>query len=578
MRAKEIKTIQMVLRKSGFADVLMVNGKIINVFTNKIEEGKVVAIKGRHIFYVGEKNTELVGKDTFVFDAEGAYLVPGFIDAHTHLDSMIPYNEFVPYALKGGTTTVVTECAMVANACGYKGVLSFINATKDFPLKALFLAPPLVPPIKKFETAHPFSFSDFKKLLKRPDFVGIGEAYWNEALRNYDNYFKKVELAKLLKKSVEGHAAGAKAMNLFAYFNCGITSCHESISVKEALEKLSQGVYVMIRDGFIRSDMDELYKIKDYNIDIRRLILVSDVFNASMLLNGYLNLIVAKAERLGFNVIDAIKMVTINPADYFGLHDRGAIASGRLADINVVDKLEDMNIKTVFVDGKMVVDKGKYLPEMKEANYKASENLTLPKVKEEDLYFPSTRGRKVRVMEIFSPTIMKETVYPLKSYEGKIGADIEKDIIPVFLLDRRKGVKDMGRGFIKGTGIKNGAVATTLIWDTCNVLGIGTKEKDVAEAINRLVEIGGGWVVYKDGEIIFEYPMPVFGLIPLMSMENIAKMEGELEIALKKIGCSIKRAFLNLQTIAFTGLPFLRLTNKGLVDIKKMKKVALFLT
>lgn len=576
MKAKEISSIQNVFKGKETADLVILNGKILNVFTNNIEDNNTVAIKGRIIFYVGKEKGEFIGNNTQIIDAKGAYLVPGFIDTHTHLDSMIPYNEFVPYALKGGVTTVITECAMVANACGLKGVLSFINSTKGYPLKTLFLAPPLVPPLKKFETANPFSFSDFKKLLLRTDFVGIGEAYWNEAVLNEGNYFKKVELATALRKTVEGHAAGAKDNKLFSYLNCGITSCHESINIPEALEKLRQGVYVMIREGFIRRELDELYKLKDYDVDKRRIILVSDVFNAEMLTSGYLNLVVKRAVGFGFDVIDAIKMVTINPADYLGLTDRGAIAIGRIADINIIENLEKMAIKDVIADGKLVVKDGKYLfRNNNKSDGEIKNSLSLKKVKKEELYICAKGNKNVRVMEVLSPTIMKEGIYKLNAIDGRLRANLDEDIIPVYILDRRKGTKSMGAGFIKGTGIKQGALATTLIWDTCNVLAIGVDEEDIAMAINSLIDIGGGFIVVNKGKVIFEFPMPVYGLIPLLSVPKIAKKERELASILFKYGCKMERPFLNIQTIAFTGLPFLRLTNRGLVNIKEMKKVPL---
>jgi len=575
MKLNEMFAIQKVLKGNDFADIIIRNGKMINVFTNEIEEGKIVAIKGRMIFYVGRDLPEIVGENTSVIDAKGGYVAPGFIDTHTHLDSMIPFNEFVPYAMQGGVTTVVTECAMVANACGIKGVLSFVNSTKGYPLKTFFLAPPLVPPIKRFETAHPFSFEEFKKLLNRHDFVGIGEAYWNEAIRNEGGYFRKVVLAKMAKKSVEGHAAGAKAKNLTAYLNCGITSCHESITVEEALEKLRQGVYVMIREGFIRRELDELYKLKDCGIDMRRLILVSDVFSAPMLLEGYMNLVVKRAVSFGFNIVDAVKMVTINPADYFGFSDRGAVAIGRIADINIFD--DSLNIKTVIADGKLVVKNGRYLLPIKKLDAGSVKNsLTLKKVQKEELFVKADADKNVIVMEIFSPTIMKQGIGYLKAENGKLLPNLEEDIIPVFLLDRRSGTKSMGTGFIKGTGINNGSIATSLVWDTSNILALGSDEGDIAMAVNRLIDIGGGMVVVKSNKLIFEFPMPIYGLIPLLNMKEIAKKETELEKALSLIGCKMQRPFLNLQTIAFTGLPFLRLTNKGVVDIKRMKKVSLF--
>lgn len=577
MKPKQISAVQRIFKGLDYADTVIKNGKIINVFTNEIELDKVVAIKNGTIFYVGEYKTDFVGPSTDIIDADNLFLAPGFIDAHTHLDSMIPYPEFVEYALKGGTTCVVTECAMVANALGVKGVKDFVNSTKEAPLKTLFLAPPLVPPVKRYEISHPFSFKDFETLLKRKDFVGIGEAYWNEAIRNEGGYFKKVELANIYKKSIEGHAAGAKGKNLFAYLNCGITSCHESITIDEAIEKLRQGIFVMIREGYIRSEMQELSKLKNFTGSKERIILVSDVFNAAMLMEGYLNVVVRKAITFGFNPVDAIKMVTINPATYFGFNHLGAISIGRSADILFLSDLKDVKITKVMIDGSIVVEKGNYLlPKQNNSEKKPKNSLSLRKIKEADILIKSNKSRRVRVMEIFSPTIMKESFAIIKPENSVMMPDLSRDIIPVFLIDRRTGVKNMGKGFIKGIGMKRGAVATTLIWDTCNILALGTSYADIVFATNRLIELGGGWVVAKNSKIIFEFPMPLYGLISTMTIPQIAKKESQLENALRKLGSKMERPYLNLQTIAFTGLPFLRLTNRGLLDMKTMRKVALF--
>lgn len=577
MQSKQISAVQRIFKGLDFADTVIKNGKIINVFTNEIELNKVVAIKNGIIFYVGEYNSDFVGPSTDIIDAEQHFLSPGFIDAHTHLDSMIPYFEFVEYALKGGATCVVTECAMVANALGLKGVKAFVDSTKRSLLKTFFLAPPLVPPVKRYEISHPFSFKDFENLLKRSDFVGIGEAYWNEAIRNEGGYFKKVELATIYKKSVEGHAAGAKGKNLFAYLNCGITSCHESITIDEAVEKLRQGVFVMIREGYIRSEMQELSKLKNFTGSKERIILVSDVFNAAMLMEGYLDVVVRKAIRFGFSPFDAIKMVTINPATYFGFRHLGAISIGKCADILFLSDLKDVKIAKVMVDGRLVVEKGVYLlPKQMQTEDKPKNSLSLKKIKETDIIIKSNKSRRVRVMEIFSPTIMKESFAIIKSENSVMMPDLSRDIIPVFLIDRRTGVKNMGKGFIKGAGLKKGAVATTLIWDTCNILTLGTNYSDIVVATNRLVELGGGWVVAENGKVIFEFPMPLYGLIPTMTIPQIAKKESQLEDALRNLGSTMKRPYLNLQTIAFTGLPFLRLTNRGLLDMKTMRKVSLF--
>ena len=208
-----------------------------------------------------------------------------------------------------------------------KELLSYVDSTKGYPLKCYFVAPPLTPPFPKMEGARGITFKEFSTLLKRDDFLGVGEAYWTRVVEGDDRILKQAELAMSLRKGIDGHAAGAKGKNLLQYVLTGITSCHESIQMDEVVEKLRFGLYVQIREGFVRQELPELHKIKDLAVDKRRVMLVSDFFDAVMLLNeGYMDSIARKAIGYGFPPIEAIKMVTINPADYLGLRHLGAIA------------------------------------------------------------------------------------------------------------------------------------------------------------------------------------------------------------------------------------------------------------
>ena len=338
-----LKRLLDVAQGSAPADVVIRNGKLVNVFTDNIEENTAILIKDGRIVSMEEDNGKASFAGATEIDAEGAYLCPGFIDAHTHLDSMFPYHEFVPFSLRGGTTTIITECAMAAGACGMKGVESFVESTKGYPLRCYFVAPPMTPPFPKMERAASFTLKEFSTLLKREDFLGIGEAYWTRMVEGDDRVLKQAALAQSLGKCLDGHSSGARGKRLIEYALTGITSCHESVSMEEALEKLRLGMYVMIREGFVRKELPELSKLKDAKVDKRRIMMVSDVFDAPMLWEeGYLDSIVKKAIEYGFSPMDAIKMVTINPADYHHLRYLGAIAPLRFADILFLRNLEDV--------------------------------------------------------------------------------------------------------------------------------------------------------------------------------------------------------------------------------------------
>ncbi len=575
-----LKRLLDVAQGSAPADVVIRNGKLVNVFTDNIEENTAILIKDGRIVSMEEDSGKASFAGATEIDAEGAYLCPGFIDAHTHLDSMFPYHEFVPFSLRGGTTTIITECAMAAGACGMKGVESFVESTKGYPLRCYFVAPPMTPPFPKMERATPFTLREFSTLLKREDFLGIGEAYWTRMVEGDDRVLKQAALAQSLGKCLDGHSSGARGKRLIEYALTGITSCHESVSMEEALEKLRLGMYVMIREGFVRKELTELSKLKDAKVDKRRIMMVSDVFDAPMLWEeGYLDSIVKKAIEYGFSPMDAIKMVTINPADYHHLRYLGAIAPLRFADILFLRNLEDFTIEKVMVNGEIVVAGREFVKDIKPFVYpdEMTRTITVNKLEENDFRIKARPGaNRIRVLHVANPTITRELVMEARVKDGYVEKDLENDVIPIAVVNRRRG-KGMGRGFIKGTGIKDGALATTLIWDTCNILTIGSSEKDMRDAVNRLIDIQGGTVITKNGQIIYEFPMPVYGLIPLMTMRQSMDKTRELDEKMRSIGAYLEKPFLTIQTIPFTGLPFLRITDKGLADIKNKRLVSLFL-
>ncbi len=437
----------------------------------------------------------------------------------------------------------------------------------------------MTPPFPKMESAAPFSLNEFSKLLKREDFLGIGEAYWTRAVEGDNRILAQAALAQSLNKCLDGHSSGARGKRLAEYALTGITSCHESVSLDEAMEKLRLGMYVMIREGFVRKELPELSRLKDMKVDRRRIMMVSDVFDAPMLWNeGYMDSLVKKAIGYGFSPMEAIKMVTINPADYHHLRYLGAIAPLRFADILFLRNLEDFMIEKVMFNGEIVVEGKVFLKDIKPFAFpeEMTHTITVNKLEENDFRIKGQPGtNRIRVLHVANPTITRELVMEAKIMNGYVEKDLENDVVPIAVINRRQG-KGMGKGFIKGTGIKEGAVATTLIWDTCNILTIGSSEKEMMEAVNKLVDMQGGTVITKNGQVIYEFPMPVYGLIPLMTMkESMDKTQG-LDEQMRAIGTTLEKPFLTIQTIPFTGLPFLRITDKGLADIKNKRLVSLF--
>jgi adenine deaminase len=578
MNAKILRRLVDVAKGAVPPDVIIQNGRLLNVFTNRIEEGLDIVIKDGWIVSVEAEGRSAHGSAQ-VIDAERCYLCPGFIDAHTHMDSIIPFYEFAPYALRGGTTTIVTECSTAACSCGIDGVKALVESTKNYPVRCYFLAPPLTPPFPTMESSSGLTLKQFGSLLRRDDFVGVGEAYWTRIVDGEDRLLKQAALALALRKRLDGHAAGARGKRLGEYALTGITSCHESTSVEEAIEKLRLGMYVMIREGWVRKELPVLSRLKDLDVDKRRLLLVSDMFDAVMLYEeGYLDTIVRKAIALGFPPLDALKMVTINPADYCGLRHLGAIAPLRRADILFLQDLEKVSVEKVMTNGTIAISHGEATVDLEPHKYPESilHTVTAEKIETADLKTRARPGENlIRVIEVANQTITKEIEHKASVKEGFLEKDLGLDIIPIAVINRRKR-KRMGKGFVKGTGIKDGALATTLTWDSTNILTIGSNEEAMALAANRLIDIDGGTVITRGGRVIYEFSMPAFGLIPIAPMKEIRDKTIELEEKMKEIGSSLERPSLTIQTIPFTGLPFLRISDKGLADIKNKKLVPLF--
>ena len=566
----------------GKADLMVLNGYLLNVYTGEIQNNYSVGTKGHKIVYVGEDPGYLIGDMTHVIDASGMYIAPGFIDPHTHLDSIFQCGEYARYAVPHGNTTAISEVSMVANAAGREGVNWFISSSRDLPLRIFILAPPMVPPFPEFETSFGFSFDDFKALITKEFVVGVGETYWPRIIDLDERAIERYELAQKMGKTREGHAAGARGKKLMAYCASGTSSCHESVTVQEALEKLRLGMGVMIREGYIRRELEAIAPIKDLDLDMRKVMLCTDLADPHMLIHqGCMDELVRRAISCGFDPITAIQMVTINPADYFCLRELGGIAPGKVADLLLLSDLHEVIVKKVIKDGEVVAEEGALIEDLPPYDFPVpvSHTFALDNVREDDFLIASLRDRtKVRVLDIVNETITEEIQVELQSQLRNLPAYPEKDILKMAHIYKNSHNIQRALGFVHGLGIRRGAVATSLIWDTNNILVVGATEKEMAFAVNRLLEHQGGFIVVKDERIVAEFPMPICGIISPMRLEEIAQRMTDVEEGCRILGCTISRPFLTLQTLVFTGLPYLRLTDKGLVDIRKREFVDLIIS
>lgn len=563
------------------ADLVILNGALVNVYTGEIQENYSVGVKGAKIVSVGDDLRRLIGDGTHVINAQGMYITPGFIDPHTHLDSIVQCAEYARYAVPHGNTTAVSESAMLANAAGRDGVNWFIEDSRDLPLRIFILTPSMVPPFPAFETSMGFSLEDFQELIERDFVLGIGETYWPLVVDRDERAMARYAVAQELGKTREGHAAGARGEKLIAYSAAGTSSCHESTTAEEALERLRLGMRVMIREGSVRRELGAISAIKDMGVDLRGMMLCTDWADPQMLIReGCMDELVRRAIASGFDPVVAIQMVTINPADYFGLRELGGIAPGKIADLVLLSDLRGVAVATVIKDGKIVAEEGRLVTDLPRYRYPkpAYHTFALEGVQEEDFRIPYSQDRAfVRVIDIVNETITQEMQVALGVRQGNIIADPGKGILKMAHISKRDRRPQHAMGFVHGLGMTKGAVAISLIWDTSNILVIGATDQEMAFAVNRLLEHQGGVVVVMGEDVMAELPMPICGVVSDMPLEGVAQRVTEVEEACRALGF-VPRPFLTLQTLPFTGLPYVRLTDQGLVDVRKREFVDLIIS
>jgi adenine deaminase len=563
------------------SDMVITGGRILNVFTGELLDGFSVSIKQNHIAYVGQDPGNGIGESTIVVEADGRTLIPGFIDGHTHIAWMFTPQEFLKHAILSGTTTIITEIFEPYPVAGNAGVLELLDSLKNQPVKIFATAPAMVSISDRTKGIHP---DDLKILMERDDIIGLGESYWQGVLQDPDKYLPAYQRTLKLHKTLEGHSAGASEKKLNAYTAAGISSCHEPIMASEVLDRIRLGIYVMVREGSVRRELSEISKIKDMNIDLRRLILVSDGIAPSALLeNGYMEFIVQKAIDSGFKPEDAIRMATINVAEHFRLDNQiGAIAPGRFADILILPDINRIVPETVISNGKIISKNSERTVDPRPHQFSKNSKNTVKFVslkKADDFIIRSETKkvtRAVRVMDLVTDLVTREAVIEMTVSEGVIKADIQNDLLKIAAVDRSVKPGEMFTGFIKGFGLQSGAIAFSATWDSADIIVIGTNDEDMAEAVNSIYKFQGGAFVIESGKAIAELPLPVFGVISELPVEKIAEFTDRINNKLKLMGVPHPDPLLTIATMTTAAIPFFRICEEGYVRLKNGQTVGLF--
>jgi len=566
----------------GEAEMVLVNATLLNVYTGEWLRDQSVLVKGEWIAHVGPLLQDAVGPGTTVLDARDRVVIPGFMDGHAHLaDALYSPAEFLRCAMAGGTTTIVTETIEPFPIRGGEGVEDFLNAFEDQPVKVFGTVPPMA---STSHLCHGTPRETLARLLSRDDVVGLGESYWQAVLQDPETFLPHFEESHLSGRKVEGHSAGAKGRNLSAYVASGVSSCHEPITAEEALERLRLGLHVMVREGSIRSDLDVVATLMDIGIDHRRLILVTDGMRpVDLLEKGYMDHVVQGAIDRGIDPVKAFQMATLHPAEYFGLDGiTGGIAPGRQADLLILPDTKTIKPEVVISKGKVIARKGRLLvpPRIHAFMPKSLQSVHLPRAMTPgDFSIPVGVGRSqvsVRVIDQITDLVTRELILSVPVTDGEILSDPSQDLLKVAAVERHFAPGKTFVGLVRGFGLKNGAMACSSAWDTADIVVVGENEADMAAAVNRVHALQGGIVLCAGGAVLAEIPLPIFGLMSDLPVPEIARRLREMTAQARALGFPFADPHKTLSPLTGAAIPFLRLCEQGLVDIKQGRVVPLF--
>jgi adenine deaminase len=558
------------------ADVILSNASIVNVFTGKIEEGNIALFRKR-IAGIGDYHE---GKK--VIDLKGRTILPGFIDAHLHIESsMVSPREFARAVLSKGTTTVIADPHEITNVLGIEGLEYMIHSTEGIPLNVYIALPSAVPATSLETSGARLGPEDMVSLVdKYPQrIIALGEVMNFPGVLHTDReLIAKIEILRHEYKKIDGHAPGLSGKDLNAYIDAFIRSDHESTTAKEALEKVSRGMQVLIREGTAAKNMEALLRAVDVNNHVFFSFCTDDRDPLDIIREGHINYLIKKAIRLGLDPIIAVRMATINTALHYNLRSMGAIAPGYKADLVVVDNMEDLNIEMVIKDSRIVAENENIVAPL-EGVYqnlpKSSVRMTLPEYNVETFRIPA-RSRRIRVIGVKKDDLYTDPlIMDAKIVNGQAVADPDRDISKVGVLDRYKG-EHIARAFARGFGIRHGAIATTIGHDAHNLCVVGVSDEDMYRAVKRIEELEGGIVVVIDKKVRAEIALPIAGL---MSNKDLNEVVGELEEIKNAVAVmgSDKDILMVLHFIQLAVIPEIRVTDRGLVNVLEQRLIDLFL-
>jgi len=571
------------------ADLVVRGGNLVNVNSGELLENVDVAVKKDRIALIGRAD-HTIGNKTTVIDATDKYLTPGFLDGHVHIESsMVTATQFAKAVLPHGTTGVFIDPHEIANVFGLKGVKLMLDEARNLPLKVFVCVPSCVPAAPNFEASgSEINPADVGEAIKWEEVVGLGEVMnYPGVLHCDEKMHEEIRITLRANKVVEGHSDGLLDTELAAYAAAGITSCHESTRKIDGVQRLRLGLYTMMREGSAWRDVAEVIKcVTEQRLDTRHAILVTDDRHPETLTTqGHVDDVVRRAIEEGVDPITAVQMATLNTAEHFKVsRDIGSVAPSKCADILILDSLSKVSVDTVIADGVVVAKQGRMLVDLAPPKYpdfvKRSIHLKRQLTAEDFVVkAPIEEGKvKVHVIGVVEAKVFtKHLQEELPVEKGKVQLSVGKDIAKVAVVERHKLTGNIGLGFVSGFGFKEGAVASSVAHDSHNLLVLGMNDHDMAVAVNKLAEVGGGMTAVKKGETTGMVELPIAGLMSDEPVEKVSEHVEKLYKAWVALGCTMASPFMTMSLLALPVLPELRITDKGLVDTQKFQFVNLFI-
>ena len=540
------------------ADLVLKNATFVNVFSNELSNMDIAVTEGLIVGMGSYHGREEV-------DCTGKIVLPGFLDAHIHLESsLVSPTEFVKAVLPHGTTTVVTDPHEIANVMGTDGIEYMLQATENLPVDVRFMLPSCVPATPLDESGAILDYRAIDSFYDHPRVQGLAEMMnFVGAINGDEQTVEKIVAAQAHHKKIDGHAPDLVDNDLNAYIAAGVYSDHECHDLKDALAKLERGQFIMIREGTAARNLEALMPLLSSQYADRCMFCTDDKHPNDLLEKGHIDYIVKKAISLGADPITAVKVACHNAARYFLLNNRGGISPGYLADFVIIDNFRAFNIQQVYKKGVLMVDHGEVrgfpAPEIEPYLVeRAHKTFHVAALTAED--FAEKRPRGVIGM------VDGEITTVDAGYSDRI--DVDYDILKIAVVERHKNTHHIGIGYIQGYGLKSGAVATSISHDSHNIIVVGTNETDMAAAVNRVVELNGGIVVWDGGQPVAEVPLAIAGI---MSDEPLVTVNEKLETAkdaAHKLGVNPGiDPFMTLSFMALPVIPSLRITTRGVFDV-----------